>query len=56
MASRCIRGGLDWISARKKFFPERVVKHWNRMLREVVDSPSLKVFKKSVEVTLWDMV
>ncbi|KFZ55039.1 hypothetical protein N321_02566, partial [Antrostomus carolinensis] len=37
---------------KKMFFTVRVVRHWNRLPREVVDAPSLEVVKARLDEAL----
>ncbi|KFQ31374.1 hypothetical protein N332_14068, partial [Mesitornis unicolor] len=40
------------LDIRKNLFTERVVKHWNRLSREELESPSWELFRKWVDVAL----
>jgi len=44
------------LDIRRKFFTQRVVMHWNRLPKEVVDAPSLEVFKARLDGALDSLV
>jgi len=59
-ASSCVHGlklphGWFRLDIQKNVFTERVLRHWTRLPREVMESPSLEGFIKRVDMALQDM-
>jgi len=44
------------LNMRKNFFPLRVTEHWNRVPREVVESPSLEIFSACLDKFLCNLL
>ena len=51
-----MREGRFRLDIRGRFFTERMVRCWNRLPREVVDAPSLEVFKARLDGALGNLV
>ena len=51
-----LKEGRLRLDIRKKFLTVRVVRHWNRLPREVVVGPSLAVFKTRLDGALSNLV
>ncbi|KFW69942.1 hypothetical protein AS28_10877, partial [Pygoscelis adeliae] len=51
-----LKGGRFRLDIRKKFFTLRVVKHWHRLPREVVDAPSLETFNVRLDRALSNLI
>ena len=51
-----LKEGRFRLEIRRKIFIQRVVRHWHRLPREVVDAPSLEVFKTRLDEALNNLI
>jgi len=51
-----LKEGRFALDVRQKFFPMRVLRHWNRLPGEAVNAPSLAVFKARSDGALSNVV
>jgi len=51
-----LKEGRFRLDRRKKFFTMRVVKHWQKLPREVVDAPSLETLKVRLDGALNNLI
>jgi len=51
-----LKPGKFHLNRRKNFFPLRVTEPWNRLPREVVESPSLQIFKTCLDKVLCSLL
>ena len=45
-----------YTNMQKNFFMVRVLEHWNRLPREVMESPSMEIFKTHLDAYLCDLL
>ena len=51
-----LKEGRSRLDIRKKFFTVRLARHWKKLPREVVDAPSLAVFKARLDGALSNLL
>ncbi|KFZ48833.1 hypothetical protein N321_06712, partial [Antrostomus carolinensis] len=51
-----LREGRFRLDIRREFLTQRVVRHWPRLPREVVDAPSLEAFKARLDGALGSLI
>ncbi|KFV84427.1 hypothetical protein N308_02856, partial [Struthio camelus australis] len=51
-----LKHGRFRLALRKNFFTLKVAEHWNRLPREVVESPSVEIFKSHLDRILGNVL